>query len=423
MDLPAEPASFEFPNKVAFEPAGDFGALLEQVPARWAVYLMSDEQHRPVQLLCVKNLRYSIKRRLGLPELSDAGAAQSGEPAQGVETQAPAVEKPAGPRMTKRVDYRAIVREIGWIRVESAFEADWVYLEAARRIFPRTYQGMTGLRPAWFVHINPEAGFPRYTKTQDLTIATGMLLGPLEDKHAAARLIEDVTDWFDLCRYYNILVQAPAGRACAYKEMGKCPAPCDGSIGMDQYRWLIQWSAQTLIDPGPMLVDQKSRMAAAAASLKFETAQKIKAYVDSLSKLGKGAFRHLRRLEDFAYLSLQRGPRARIVNLFVIAGGAVIAAGPLAAEPTESVAQDLLCRGHELAEGQRGHHPDRAGIERIGIVSHHLFAAKQNGGVFLPLNQVDLKSLAKAYREVARQPEPQEHPGEGVVKDLGLDVT
>jgi hypothetical protein len=421
----------EFSHKVAFDPGGDFEALLSQVPAKWAVYLMSDEQQRPVQLLCVKNLRYSVKRRLGLPEAAEAAAAQSGEAPRDAGTDAAAIEKPVeqliektgGPRITKRVDYRAIVRQIAWVRVDSAFEADWVYLEAARRIFPHTYQGMTGLRPAWFVHINPEANFPRFIKTQDLTVSTGMLLGPLEDKHAAARLIEDVTDWFDLCRYYNILVQAPQGRACAYKEMGKCPAPCDGSISMDQYRWLIQWSTQTLIDPGPILVDQKCRMAAAAAALKFETAQKIKAYVDSLSSLGKGAYRYVRRLEDFAYLALQRGPRARVVNVFLIAGGVVVAAEPLRAEPDQAIVHGLIGRGMELAEAQRHHRPDRAGIERIGIVSHHLFAAKQNGGVYVPLEKADLKSLAKAYREVAKQPEPQEHPGEGVVKDLGLDVT
>jgi hypothetical protein len=431
MDVAAETASFEFSNKVAFDPGGDFEALLAQVPAKWAVYLMSDEQQRPVQLLCVKNLRYSVKRRLGLPDAAEAGTGRSDAVRQEIEADAAVIEKPveqagekvAGPRITKRVDYRAIVRQIAWVRVDSAFEADWIYLEAARRIFPHTYQGMTGLRPAWFVHINPEANFPRYTKTQDLSVSTGILLGPLEDKHAAARLIEDVTDWFDLCRYYNILVQAPAGKACAYKEMGKCPAPCDGSIGMDQYRWLIQWSTQTLIDPCPMLVDQKFRMAAAAAALKFETAQKIKAYVDSLSSLGKGAYRYLRRLEDFAYVALQRGARARAVNVFLIAGGAVVAAQPLAAEPDQAVAQGLIGRGLELAEAQRGRRPDRAGIERIGIVSHQLFAAKQNGGVYVPLEKADLKSLAKAYREVAKQPEPQEHPGEGVVKDLGLDVT
>src|SRR5207302_8068877 len=179
--------------------------------------------------------------------------------------------------------------------------------EAARRLFPDTYQGMVGFRPAWFVHVNPDANFPRYTKTIDPTTKTGVLLGPLEDKHAAARLMQLAEDAFDLCRYYNILVEAPRAKACAYKEMGKCPAPCDGSISMDQYRRMIDWSARTLVEPGPMVAQETLRMQQAAADLRFESAAKIKAFVATLAQFGKGSFRHARQLRDFKFLALQRG--------------------------------------------------------------------------------------------------------------------
>ena len=121
-----------FETRLDFDPGGNFDAFLRLAPGKWAVYLLADAEGRPVQLLCVKNLRYSLKRRLGPPE-EEAGR-------------------------SKRVDYRDLVRRVYWRRVDSAFEADWVYYEAARRVFPRTYQGMVGFRPAWFVHVNPERG-------------------------------------------------------------------------------------------------------------------------------------------------------------------------------------------------------------------------------------------------------------------------
>ena len=92
-----------------------------------------------------------------------------------------------------------------------------------------------------------------------------------------------VEDAFDLCRYYNVLVEAPHGKACAYKEMGKCPAPCDGSISLEQYRRLVDWSLATLIDPAQMIRQQTQRMQLAASDLKFEAAAKIKAYIEQLS--------------------------------------------------------------------------------------------------------------------------------------------
>ena len=102
-------------QSISFDPsADDLQAFLKRVPAKWVVYLMTDADDRPVQLLCVKNLRYSLERRLGDGETVG---------------------------LSKRVNYREIVRHIHWRRVYSAFEADVVYLEAARHFFPQTYRG------------------------------------------------------------------------------------------------------------------------------------------------------------------------------------------------------------------------------------------------------------------------------------------
>ena len=276
-----------------FDPAGDFEAFLAKIPARWVTYLVSDADDAPLQLLCVKNLRASLKKRLG-----------------GNEEMGP----------TRRVNYRDVVRRVRWARVDSAFEADWVYHEIARQIFPKTYQGMLGHRPAWFVQINPQTQFPRFVKTIELS-RRGVYLGPLGDKHAAARFIQLIEDLFDLCRYYNILVEAPNGKACAYKEMGKCPAPCDGSISMEQYYQQIDLALQTVADPADAVRAHTRRMEQAAAELRFETAAKIKQYVAELSKLGKGAFRHARQLNDFAFLSIQPGPRKGLAKLYLVCPG------------------------------------------------------------------------------------------------------
>jgi len=374
-----------------FDPAADFDAFLRLVPAKWVVYLLADAEDKPLQLLCVKNLRYSLKRRLGGETIT----------------------------LTKRIDYREIVRRIHWRRVDSAFEADCVYHDVARQIFPKSYRGMVGFRPAWFIHVDPQAQFPRYTKTIQLAGGEGIYLGPVEDKHAAARLIELVEDAFDLCRYYNILLQAPYGRACAYKEMGKCPAPCDGSISMEQYRRMIEWSAATLADPREMIQQQNDRMKQAAAEMRFETAAKIKAFVDQLSQIGKGAFRHARLLRDFAYVTLQPGPTAGSAKLFLILPGLIEEIADIFAEPARP--SELLRTIFTLAEEFSRLPLDTPGVERIGIVAHHLFSPKRSQGVFLPI--ADLadpsgKILLKAYRTVARVEHPEEVEAEGVVKEL-----
>jgi excinuclease UvrABC nuclease subunit len=380
-------------HQTSFDPAADFEAFLRQVPAKWVVYLFADQDDNPLQLLCVKNLRYSLKRRLQGETIS----------------------------LTKRIDYREIVRKIYWRRVDSALEADWIYHDVARQIFPESYQGMVGFRPAWFIHVDPEAAFPRYTKTIKPGEKSGIYVGPLEDKHAAARLMELMEDSFDLCRYYNILLEAPRGRACAYKEMGKCPAPCDGSISMAQYRRMIEWSAATLADPREMIREQNDRMKSAAADLRFETAAKIKSFIDQLSKLGKGAFRHARPLKDFSYISLQPGPMSGCVKVFLIQPGVIEEIANIFCEPARP--SELLRTIFTAADELHASRLDTVGVERIGIVSHHLFSPKQSStaGVFLPI--ADLadpsgKTLLKAYKTVARIEQPPEIESEGVVKEL-----
>jgi excinuclease UvrABC nuclease subunit len=380
-----------FDRTINFDPAGDFEAFLKLAPAKWVVYLLADEADRPVQLLCVKNLRYSLKRRLGGDETIGG--------------------------LSRRVDYREIVRRIHWRRVDSAFEADWLYYEAARTLFPQTYQGMVGFRPAWFVHVNPETDFPRFTKTIDLSKQTGRLFGPVEDKHAAGKMIELVEDAFDLCRYYNILVESPNAKACAYKEMGKCPAPCDGSISMSQYRQLMRYAISALDDPAEFAREQERRMAAAAAELRFETAGKIKQYVDQLKQLGKGPLRHVRPVEEFAFLSLQRGPSPASAKVFLVRGGAIEEI--LDVTGIDFNAGQVLRVALERAAAAERPDPslDSAGVERIGIVAHHLFSAK-TGGVLLRMSSIDEKAVARAYRELQKQPEPAEIEGEGVLKEL-----
>lgn len=373
-----------------FDPAGDFEAFLRAVPARWVVYLLSDADDRPVQLLCVKNLRASLKRRLGGNEQ-------------------------VGP--SRRVNYRDLVRHIHFHRVDSAFEADWLYFEAARELFPQSYQGMIGFRPAWFVHVNPESPFPRYIKATDLS-RPGLYIGPVEDKHVAARLIQLVEDLFDLCRYYNLLTESPNAKACAYKEMGKCPAPCDGSISMEQYRNVIDWSAKTLVDPADFVRMHTRRMQSAAAALQFETAARIKSYVDQLSQLAKGPYRFARLLKDFQFLSFQHGPRTGTVKVFCVSRGRVGMAACMIDEPRWPA--ELL--GTVLKAAERGNEAgdmvDPIAVERIGIVAHHLFSAKPGHGVFVRFDELSEKAILRAYRELLKRPAEEDAEAEGVIKEL-----
>jgi excinuclease UvrABC nuclease subunit len=241
--------------------------------------------------------------------------------------------------------------------------------------------------------------------------------GPIEDKHAAGKLVETIEDCFDLCRYYNVLVESPRGRACAYKEMGKCPAPCDGTVPMEHYHGQIRRGLEMLERPSEFADDLERRMREAAGRLEFEAAKKFKGLMERTGQLRKGAFRHGRMLEDFRYVSFQKGPRAGTVKMFLITPGDIEEVAALIGDPAGGAA-DMLRYVLAMGEHRRGNRVDEFGAERIAVVANHLFSAKSTQGVFVHLDELEEKSLIKAYRDVLKQKAADETEEEGAMKEL-----
>jgi hypothetical protein len=85
----------------------------------------------------------------------------------------------------------------------------------------------------------------------------------------------------------------------------------------------------------------------------------------------------------------------------------------------DSKPSDLLRVALTSAEERNAEGIDVEGAERLGIVAHHLFSPKQTHGVFIRLARIDEKSIARAYRELKKQPAPMDEvEGEGVMKEL-----
>ncbi len=277
---------------IPFSPNTDFSTFLEAVPAKWVVYLLSDDQSRPFQLLSVKNLRASLANRL---------------------TEHPADEK------TRSIPYRQVVRQISYRRVDSTVEAEWIYTQLARDLFPATYRKMLANWSPWYIAIDPAARFPRWLAIEQPDAALfSMTFGPIATKATAQKLVETLEDAFDLCRYHHILIQAPHGQACAYKQMGKCPAPCDGSITLDQYHRQIEQSLAALRHPDPA-AELEPSMREAAADLQYELAGRIKARMQQLATLKSAGT----SLDQFRFIALCRGSKAKAFKLMLLTLGQI----------------------------------------------------------------------------------------------------
>ena len=227
-------------------------ADLSSLPGCPAVYLLVAESDVPVQLATTQHLRRLAASRLLDPERGQHGKA----------------------------DLTEIVRGVRWRQAYSAFEARWWYYRLAREMYPKRYLRMISFGPAWYLQVDWQARVPELQVTKRIWRAEGEYVGPWLTHDTCHAALAGLRDLFDLCRYPEQVNRAPEGRRCAYADMGRCDAPCDGAVPLAHYieRCRAAWEfARGAVRPW---IDQaRERMTQAARDQRFEAAALIKKQV------------------------------------------------------------------------------------------------------------------------------------------------
>lgn len=384
---------------VPIPPEGD--VALDDVPGRPGVAVFIDREGRTTLIAATADLRAMVKRRLGL---DDPGT-------------------PGRVRHTLRESTASVVV----IEAGSGLEADAIYLDEARARMPDTHRVVSERWRAWFVHVDPDAAHPQWSKTNLAGLVApraassprggprselppGLLIGPIADKDTAGRLIERVIDAFDLCRDHRLLVQAPRAAACAYKEMGRCPAPCDGSEPIDRYRDRTRAAAACLIDgPADPIRQTRERMSLAAGPRDFETAAALRQTLSRLESLDRPAYSGLAELRSWCSLFVLPSPRSGRLRCVLFAGATLGLISELTLDERAREASAHIARAALDAAGKRPMiRPTPAQIDSIAVVSRWLRAPKaRRKGEAIPVEpRSDAGVLAglllAAARRVAR---------------------
>lgn len=360
--------------------AADYAAFLA-LPAKPGVLIIEDESEGTLSLLQTADLRRAARVRLGPIDPEDV--------------------------KSRRVDLRLIARRVRALTVGSSFEADWATLQIARIRLPHSYKSMLDRWQAWFVHCDPDQEFPQWIKTGHVDDASGTFIGPFADKHAAGRYREMLEDAFDLCRFQHILVQAPNGRACAYKEMGRCPAPCDGTVSMQHYHQQITRSITFARHPAIARQSMELEMRERGAALDFEGANRCKTLLERTEPKTRHEFAQARDFDDFRFLAVLPGERKNAARIFAIVGGWVSPVIDMLDAKDADATRAALERARDSAPARPGR--SETELENIGMVCRHLLMpkaqARRRRAEFLRWNENEptaamlVKAMARALRD------------------------
>jgi hypothetical protein len=273
---------------------------LAGLPGSPAVYLLVATTDLPVQLATTQHLR-----RLVLSRLTDPARIQHG-----------------------KADLAEVVRGVRWRPVASAFEARWWYYRLAREMYPKRYRRMISFGPAFFLRVDWAEPVPDISVTKQVWQTSGELVGPWLTHDTCQKSLEGLRDLFDLCRYPEQVLRAPAGQRCLYAEMGRCDAPCDGSVPLERYVERVR-AAWAFVRGGvrDWLNGAKERMTAAAHEQRFEHAALLKRQLAWAWKWHDQTMPLIRPVEELNYFFAVPVHRRRAWRLFLFWRGD-LAEGP-----------------------------------------------------------------------------------------------
>lgn len=312
-----------------------------------------------------------------------------------------------------RVDLAAVTDEVRASETGSGFEADWARWVLSSRLAPSE----PGMRPSGgaFVSLEPAGDVPacRVVGLVDRAGADpGTLIGPFGRRSAADAFARLLDDRFELCREPSLLARRPGAIACPYKEMGKCPAPCDGSEPMEAYRERVRAALEFAKRPVDIEVDSiRMAIEEATAALEFEWAASLKDELAALGSVRGAAFAWATTLDRFGVLAVLPSGRSGWARLVVHRAGenhhlADVDAGR-AGEAIDACRDRLTaaCGPWTITPGAD---------ESIGLVCRYLFAKRKTRSTFLRLDPPPGRdAVLRAIRRAAKVDvdEPSETTG------------
>ncbi|MEK6644685.1 MAG: hypothetical protein AABZ08_12345 [Planctomycetota bacterium] len=341
------------------------GKLLE-LPSTGGAYLLCDAEDRPILLAAAEDVRHAVCRRLG----------------------SPTDEK------TRRANLSEIAARVYWRPTFSRFETAWAHWKAARVIHRGAYRKQLMFGPCWFVRVRLEDAAPRFQSMKEYRDDGATYMGPFPARAAADEWVHILEDAFDLCRYHEVLSQAPHGQACSYFDMGRCPAPCNGTISMEAYRRSMREALSLSVgDRQAGFEALNSRMREASGRQAYERAAGIKQSMELAERyLSKPEHTHLTDIGRVGWFVVQRASsprkavRDQLIHACVVTRSTSRWSAPMSIGALETGVADWLATSRACVESDT---PDASQwSETVWLIAKHLFEGERAPGLFYRLDSI-----------------------------------
>lgn len=222
--------------------------------------------------------------------------------------------------------------------LEAARGVEWIVVGGEVEALHLEYNLIQQHRPRYNVRYRDDKSYPYLVLTTSEAVPRARVLrnprNPADRKfgpYAHAYAIRDTLDL--LLRVFPVRSCSQgvydrcqrSGRPCLYFHIGRCAAPCVGSIAVEDHRRLVEQLAAFLAgDTQPTLRRIEQEMRAAAAELNFEAAARLRDQLVAARTALEKQQMASSRPEDFDAVALVQDEFEAAVQVFFIRRGRVV---------------------------------------------------------------------------------------------------
>jgi excinuclease ABC subunit C len=228
---------------------------------------------------------------------------------------------------SKRLNLRALARDVKYRAVGSTFEQSLTYYQHAKKLFPQRYRDLLRMRPPAVLKVSLRNAYPRCYVTRHISVdstgtpTAGSYYGPFPSRGAALAFANRALDFFKMRRCQIKIRRDPTFPGCLYSEMKMCLAPCFAGCSKEEYDTEVQRFVKFLESSGESLrATFESERERASEDLDFERAAALHKKAEKLDEVLRGRPDLARRIQALDAVILQRGAGEQVVAAYRVRG-------------------------------------------------------------------------------------------------------
>ena len=235
------------------------------------------------------------------------------------------------------------IANIEWIVVGSELEALILEMNLIKRHRPRFNVRLKDDKRYPYIKVHWQDDFPKVTVTRQMRKKDGArYFGPYTSVWAVHQTLDLLRRIFPYLTC-NREITGMDKRACLYRDINLCAAPCTGDATKDEYRQMIADLMQFLNGrTNPIVNRMQKEMAKASKELRYEKAASLRDQINAIEKVVEKQKVITKKQIDSDVIAMAREDGDACVQIFFIRSGKMIGREYFMLEGTEDDADEAV---------------------------------------------------------------------------------